>query len=450
MQADRVAECSLSHYKNFLTKGKPKPGSEWTVFAAVVAERKDTCNFWVVSCATGTKCTAHRLNGCILHDCHAEVLARRGLMRSLWVELLNPSNNTSSSQARHLLEPSEEMIGKFRLRSDLRLHLYISCSPCGDATIYPVSDDKVMLHTGAKVIVSKATGIDSSVCGGEDRLLEGTNVAREEIQVLGKLRTKSGRSNLPAHLRSSSMSCSDKIVQWGVLGLQGGLLSGKIDPPIFLSSIVVSKDPRISSESLAQHEALKRALSDRIEVVWNDLLTANIAAPSWKSSIPTCHVVAEEFPSDKSLMESKTRITHSTMVNEETNQIMCYHSIGRKRKRDSNESSGLSPCGISLQWQALDPSKTELIVGARGIRQGKKPKSNTDYNILASSVSRREIVALAQKVFQDPDPNDATLTYQQFKCRVASEEWYKIKTEILKTNTLAGWLRNSDEADFQI
>ncbi len=446
MQAEKIARCSLEHYKTRLVKGKPKPGGEWTVFAAIVAERTDPCDLWVVSCATGTKCTAHRLHGCVLHDCHAEILARRGLLRALWMEL--DDSNKALDQGRRLLEPSDNT-GKYRLRSNLRFHLYLSCSPCGDATIYPVTGDKVMLHTGAKVIVSNESGVDASVCGGEGRLLRGTSVAREEIQVLGKLRTKSGRSNLPAHLRSTSMSCCDKIVQWGVLGLQGGLLSGKIDLPIFLSSIVVSNDPRVNSASLVQQEALQRAIPDRIDRVYNALMAAQLS-PSWQICIPSVCIVAEEFPSDKAIMESKIQTKAPITVKSEHNQTSCYHSIGRKRKRDDDNSIGLSPCGISLLWQCCDASLIELIVGARGIRQGKKPKSDLHFMELASCVSRRAMVGLAQQQYKDQLSKGETTTYQQFKCRVANPEWQKCKADILKTETLAGWLKNSDEADFMI
>jgi tRNA-specific adenosine deaminase 1 len=35
------------------------------------------------------------------------------------------------------------------------------------------------------------------------------------------------------------MSCSDKILQWNLVGIQGGLISAVIDRPVFLSSIII-------------------------------------------------------------------------------------------------------------------------------------------------------------------------------------------------------------------
>ena len=53
---------------------------------------------------------------------------------------------------------------------------------------------------------------------------------------LGVLRTKPGRGD-----PTISMSCSDKIAKWLVLGIQGSLLSVILDKPIYLNAIVISK-----------------------------------------------------------------------------------------------------------------------------------------------------------------------------------------------------------------
>lgn len=52
----------------------------------------------------------------------------------------------------------------------------------------------------------------------------------------GQLRTKPGRTD---SFPSISMSCSDKISSWNVMGLQGALLS-ELFEPIFIGHIVIS------------------------------------------------------------------------------------------------------------------------------------------------------------------------------------------------------------------
>lgn len=57
-----------------------------------------------------------------------------------------------------------------------------------------------------------------------------------EYHVTGVMRTKPGRGD-----PTISMSCSDKIAKWLVLGIQGSLLSNLFEKPIYLSAIVIGK-----------------------------------------------------------------------------------------------------------------------------------------------------------------------------------------------------------------
>jgi hypothetical protein len=562
--SDRIASCALHHYHRYLVgnKGKPKPDEEWTVYAALVAvvlhdhhrdhdQIHSNCkNMWVVSCATGTKCTTQYqdYNGCVLHDSHAEVLAKRGLVRVLWKEIismerknkslsspsLSPSPDAKKEKghgvfntAKHppLLVPAETTTPKkncYRLNPKIQLHLYSSDSPCGDASIYNISvgndaergggredDDsqqkrrqqhkQEVLFTGAKIVVSNATGVTALDCGGDHQLLSSTSshamknrnnsisennnndddhphhnenkklngtagvvVAREEIQVLGKLRTKSGRSNLPSHLRSTSMSCSDKLVLWSVLGLQGGLLTTALNPPfIQLSSIVVSSDPRtVGPDNYHQRLALERAVPSRVKEALDFLKKSRPKMLSWKPEIPTVNVVSKIYCSGKAVMSSKESYT-------QTDVMISNSTSGQKRKHgamadsDSNNNKSkkraLSPCGVALNWNQFD-MEIEVLVGSRGVRQGRKPKSPNDYLTLASRLSQTKTVSeiplrlieTSSEQKEEQSTQSTKVTYRYMKKNFCNPDWSAVKTQLLtlEGSPLRGWLRS--ENDFEV
>ncbi|CAG8504322.1 7537_t:CDS:10 [Paraglomus occultum] len=84
---------------------------------------------------------------------------------------------------------------------------------------------------------------------------DGFRRGRIDYESVGVLRTKPGRADSEPTL---SMSCSDKIALWNVVGLQSALLSELIEP-IYLSSIVVG--------DMFDHDSLARAFYGRCEGV---------------------------------------------------------------------------------------------------------------------------------------------------------------------------------------
>jgi len=91
-------------------------------------------------------------------------------------------------------------------------------------------------RTGAKCVPN----------GVQDPLKSGS-----EYHITGALRIKPGRG-----FRTNSMSCSDKLLKWRTLGLQGGLLSTLLERPVRLSALVLAA-PNFNGK------AVERALSFR-------------------------------------------------------------------------------------------------------------------------------------------------------------------------------------------
>uniref|UniRef100_A0A6S8ALM0 tRNA-specific adenosine deaminase 1 n=1 Tax=Aureoumbra lagunensis TaxID=44058 RepID=A0A6S8ALM0_9STRA len=216
-----IADAVLERYRSL--EIKEPDSANWTVIAGIVAEDTRSKQLRVVSVASGCKCPGAivgkedilKNNADIIKDSHAEVLARRGFIAAILED-------------------------KGLLRSDVRFHMFSSSPPCGDASIYEELDGSLRF-TGAKL---------------GDWRRESTE------QVLGKTRTKPSRSD--SIYRSASLSCTDKMIIWSLLGIQGAFIKTKIT----LSSLIVAAPHPKLIHSL--RAALFRGILDRTHTFANE------------------------------------------------------------------------------------------------------------------------------------------------------------------------------------
>ncbi|XP_026083159.1 double-stranded RNA-specific adenosine deaminase-like [Carassius auratus] len=215
------------------------------ILATIVMRKGSDTLGTVVSLGTGNRCVKGEelsLRGDTVNDCHAEIISRRGFIRFLYCELM-----------KHWESPGDESVfeeaddGKLKIKPDITFHLYISTAPCGDGALFDKSSSEIAELNGSQHMP----------------LFE--NVKQ------GKLRTKveNGEGTIPVESsdivptwdgiqhgeRLRTMSCSDKILRWNVLGLQGALLSHFIHP-VYLSSITLGY--------LYSHGHLTRAVCCRL------------------------------------------------------------------------------------------------------------------------------------------------------------------------------------------
>lgn len=144
VNADEIAKLCFERFQQLPRRGKPEPGREWTLLAAVVKITRcadsDTVEREVVSLGTGTKCigrTAMSPKGEILNDSHAEVIARRGCIRYLIQELHRAVSGGDSS-----VFCQADQRGKWRVQPGISFLFFTSHTPCGDAAIIPMIDSQ--------------------------------------------------------------------------------------------------------------------------------------------------------------------------------------------------------------------------------------------------------------------------------------------------------------------
>ena len=130
--SDKIVQAVYSKFSEIF----PSDISCKVVGAVIMAKSLDgvlTESFQVISIGTGTKCiVGDSINnsGQALNDCHAEVIACRGLRQFLFDQMglaLDGKENCFERIRRGNF---------FQLKPNLHLYLYVSTAPCGDGRIY--------------------------------------------------------------------------------------------------------------------------------------------------------------------------------------------------------------------------------------------------------------------------------------------------------------------------
>ncbi|WVZ87730.1 hypothetical protein U9M48_034325 [Paspalum notatum var. saurae] len=224
--AEATSSAALRHYRSLPKKGKPQ-GRESTVLAAVLLSTpQDPHCPTVLSLGTGTKCLgASRLSarGDLVHDAHAEVIARRALLRLVY------SGIGRGAPPEWLVASGDS--GRWRLRDGHCLHLYITQLPCGVLPVPPPSQSELPREQR------------NSVNGCSD---------------IGLVQRKPGRGDT-----TLSMSCFDKITRWSIVGIQGALLSHILEP-LYLSTITIGQLPDGASEEFSIENNIEKVLDARL------------------------------------------------------------------------------------------------------------------------------------------------------------------------------------------
>ncbi|XP_053857199.1 double-stranded RNA-specific adenosine deaminase [Vidua macroura] len=303
------------------------------ILAAIIMRRGDKGLGVVVSIGTGNRCVKGEelsLKGETVNDCHAEIISRRGFVRFLYSELMkyDPSNPSSTEES--IFEQAGGK--KLKIKSSVTFHLYISTAPCGDGALF-----------------------DKSCSDQANEVGQPQHQPLFENPKQGKLRTKveNGEGTIPVESsdivptwdgiqhgeRLRTMSCSDKILRWNILGLQGALLSHFLEP-VYLHSVTLGY--------LYSQGHLTRAICCRME---------------------------REGSTLKEKLQAPYHINHP-----EVGRVSVYDSARQTGKTKES----------SVNWCLADESEVEILDGTKGKVDGVK--------LEVSRVSKRKIFTLFQQL----------------------------------------------------
>ncbi|XP_006860219.1 PREDICTED: tRNA-specific adenosine deaminase 1 [Chrysochloris asiatica] len=212
----------------------------------------------------------------------------------------------------------------------------------------------------------------------------------------GLLRVKPGRGD-----RTSSMSCSDKLARWNVLGCQGALLMHFLEQPIYLTAVVIGKCPY-------SQEVMQRALLERCKNV---------------SALPKGFGVQE------------LKIQQSELLFEQSRYAVQAHR--------ADSAGPLVPCRAAISWSAV--SEQPLDVTVNGFPQGatkKRISSLQARSRISKVVFFRSFQKVLSSIPEDKQPDSLRgqklETYQEYKeaASVYQEAW-----QALHKQAFGSWIR---------
>ncbi|KAI0080691.1 adenosine deaminase/editase [Panus rudis PR-1116 ss-1] len=378
-----LADNVLATYSR--TGFKP-PDGKFTVLAAFSLWDARSNALKVISMATGSKCLPEaRLcaEGDALHDSHAEVLSRRGAVRWFLEETYRVKREGAESPWIH-----EGSNGKYTTSASVRIVMYISAVPCGDASMRYLAafQDEEM------AALKNSTQFSVLPSGAASR-------GRDNYSLLGVLRTKPGRADSPPTL---SMSCSDKIARWNVLGLQGALASLYLEP-LYVDDIVIGEVPE---------ELQPVVLEDCQRAFWGRLasLHSSLLPPLYRLQRPGIHFVSIPF------VHSKTSLRVA------------------------------SSCNDSLCWVSDSETPSEVLIN--GIRRGVPPKHRhkPKFRPILSKISlfnlfRKLEDAQHHHTDDQTQHNDCELTYHEVKETMST--YQDAKAVLLSQGCpFSGWIQS--------
>lgn len=201
----------------------------------------------VVALATGDGCVrGDRLvgDGRTVIDCHAEVIARRSLVKWFCKQLSDAIASLKSDRPNNSVFTLNENGEKFKLKDTVSLHMYINTAPCGDASAFPM-DTSLCVRVDEAELINCGRHPPTFTLAEHGQLRVKAATGSTTVPVL-RIQTRAVFENSDedfgvAHVQFQTMTCSDKILKWNVLGLQGSVLSHILEP-VYMNSFTLGNN----------------------------------------------------------------------------------------------------------------------------------------------------------------------------------------------------------------
>ncbi|TVY51114.1 tRNA-specific adenosine deaminase 1 [Lachnellula cervina] len=257
ISGDDIADVVLKQFDSWEKKRKPiirtNGVREWVPLSGIVAE--GTNGFTCLAAATGMKCLPQKsvpqAQGVVLHDWHAEVLAIRSFNRFLLEEChsLALSKKISSEylRIRDEHERTESHFQPFALKEGIKLHMYCSEAPCGDASmeLTMASQDDATPWSLPPSTDALSPSTPQVPASAPEPVLHG----RSYFSALGIVRRKPSRPDAPPTL---SKSCTDKLALTQSTSLLSSLSSLLISPTNIYIHTLVLPSSQLSSTAVTR------------------------------------------------------------------------------------------------------------------------------------------------------------------------------------------------------
>ncbi|OPB38498.1 tRNA-specific adenosine deaminase [Trichoderma guizhouense] len=419
-RANLIARTVISQFEKLPSKRKPCVRDnglhEWVPMSGIVAEKDGILS--CIALATGMKCLpASKLGdakGVAIHDWHAEILAIRTFNRYLLDECQGLIDGSRRDDPQAILQQSDSLdietesdryTRPFEIRPDVKLHMYCSEAPCGDASmelIMAAQEDASPweLPTPAPTPASTQSAISDS---------ESALPGRAYFSQLGIVRRKPARGDAPPTL---SKSCSDKIALKQCTSLLSSLAS------LFVNPANAYIDTLVLPESQYSAAACERAFSATGRM-------KPVAGKQWAEGHAfrpfNVEATSVEFEFSKRAVQARSKV--------------------------------ISASNLAATWSASGFEET--ILG--GVLQGRKQFDMRG----ASKTSRRQIWIKSRELSDQLSASNAgrhgglrehfasASSYQDIKDGPLLAERRQVKAEVRQL-ALKGWIQNEGDSGFGI